>query len=369
MNKIETMKKLGFLLVTVILVFTGVQAQNKIIYINHEMANCIGVVPGKCLQYRYKTSQPWLLLHGQIQGFNYEAGNMYKLKIRETKVKNPPADGSSIKRTLVKVLSKEPMMSIALPHESISEKWVIGSIFKSGQKQDVSTKNFLLHFNEETQSVSGKVCNSFRGSLSTQKGNRITIGQLMSTKMLCSDIDFENSIMASLQSANSYGFNGDTLLLSQDGNVLLALTLQQQADAAQTDSPKKSDPQEKIDISNKTWYFTSYNFEDNLVDISPLGSFILFNKQEQKVTGHAPCNNFFGTAIFESISNTNGKLKLDKIGSTMMACENLSAEQIVMKLLAMVDEYEISETSLVLKMADKPLFHLTTQKPAEKNSK
>lgn len=353
------MKKLGLLLVLAVLFFTGAQAQKKIIYINHEMGNCTGIVPGKCLQYRYKTSQPWALLHGGIQGFTYEPGNMYKLQIREIKMKNPPADGSSIKRKLIKILSKEPMMSIALPHQSISGKWVISGIYVNGKKEDISTKNFLIDFNEETKRVLGKVCNGFSGSLTTQKGNRITIGQLMSTKMLCPDIDFENQIMSALQTANNYGFVGDTLTLTQDGKNLLSLTLQKQAQDVQTDTAKQPAPELKAGINGVTWYFTSYNSENNSVDISKLGSFILFNGAEQKLTGHAPCNNFFGSAIVQPINDKNGKLKLDKIGATMMACENLSAEQIMMKLLAMVDGYEISGHTLALKMAGKTLFQLS----------
>lgn len=356
------MKKIGLLLVLAIMVYAGTSAQKKTIYINHEMGNCTGVAPGKCLEYRYKTSGPWLLLHGGIKGFTYQPGNMYKLLIRETKVKNPPADGISIKRTLIKILSKEAMMSIALPHESISGKWVISGIYTEDKKEDVTTKNFLIDFNEEAKKITGKVCNGFSGSLSTQKGNKLTIGQLMSTKMFCPEMEFENRIMTALQKANSYGFDNDTLVLTIDGQKLLALILQKQTPGVQTDTTKKPATELKDGINSVPWYFTSYSFENNTVDISKLGSFILFNGNEQKVTGHAPCNNFFGTAIVEVVNDKNGKLKLNKIGATMMACENLSTEQIIMKLLAMVDSYEISGHSLALKVVGKTVLQLTDQK-------
>lgn len=41
-----------------------------------------------------------------IQGFNFEWGYAYKLKIEETKLKAPPEDGSDTNHKLIKVLSK-----------------------------------------------------------------------------------------------------------------------------------------------------------------------------------------------------------------------------------------------------------------------
>ena len=41
-----------------------------------------------------------------IEGFNYEPGYEYLLTVSTTKIENPPADGSSIKYTLIKQISK-----------------------------------------------------------------------------------------------------------------------------------------------------------------------------------------------------------------------------------------------------------------------
>ncbi len=79
----------------------------KTIYINSKKADCTGVAPMKCLQYREKPDGPWLNWYSDIEGFNYEEGNLYTIEIKETKITNPPADGSSIKWTLVKELQKE----------------------------------------------------------------------------------------------------------------------------------------------------------------------------------------------------------------------------------------------------------------------
>ena len=52
-------------------------------------------------------SQGWFPLTNQeIQGFEYEEGFEYVLKVSQIHVENPPADGSSIGYVLIEVLSK-----------------------------------------------------------------------------------------------------------------------------------------------------------------------------------------------------------------------------------------------------------------------
>ena len=52
-------------------------------------------------------SRGWFPLTNQeIQGFDYEEGFEYVLKVNQSNVENPPADGSSIEYILIEVLSK-----------------------------------------------------------------------------------------------------------------------------------------------------------------------------------------------------------------------------------------------------------------------
>jgi len=54
-------------------------------------------------------------LYSGIEGFTYEEGNEYVLEIKEEKIDNPPADGSSVKCILVKEISKIKKISENLP--------------------------------------------------------------------------------------------------------------------------------------------------------------------------------------------------------------------------------------------------------------
>lgn len=81
-------------------------APRKFIYVSAETKPCVGVGPMTCLQVREKESDPWLLHYSGIADFEPQPGIEYRLRIIEEKVKNPPADGSSIRWTLDQVIEQ-----------------------------------------------------------------------------------------------------------------------------------------------------------------------------------------------------------------------------------------------------------------------
>ncbi|WP_326984042.1 DUF4377 domain-containing protein [Chryseobacterium sp. MYb264] len=78
----------------------------KTFIVGPQTADCTGVVPMKCLQVKETPGGDWTNFYTNIDGFTYEPGYEYVLKVKTEKIKNPPADGSSIKYTLVKQISK-----------------------------------------------------------------------------------------------------------------------------------------------------------------------------------------------------------------------------------------------------------------------
>ncbi len=51
--------------------------------------------------------EDWTFLYDEIEGFEYELGFIYDIKVRKVEIENPPMDASSIKYILVNVRSKE----------------------------------------------------------------------------------------------------------------------------------------------------------------------------------------------------------------------------------------------------------------------
>src|SRR5690606_8544985 len=52
-------------------------------------------------------SDNWTKFYNSIEGFNYEPGFIYDIKVKVEQVNNPPADGSSLKYTLQEIKSTE----------------------------------------------------------------------------------------------------------------------------------------------------------------------------------------------------------------------------------------------------------------------
>lgn len=111
--------KLKLFLLIAILTSCGVtknkqQANEKIILVNSSMVDCMGVGPMKCYQVKFldqkeNENDPWQNMYTAIDGFNYESGYIYKIKVKEEHLDraNLPQDVSSIKYTLVSILSKK----------------------------------------------------------------------------------------------------------------------------------------------------------------------------------------------------------------------------------------------------------------------
>lgn len=78
----------------------------KTFIVGPETADCTGVAPMKCLQVKEKQSENWTNFYSNIEGFTYEPGYEYVLKVKTEKIANLPADASSIKYTLIKQVSK-----------------------------------------------------------------------------------------------------------------------------------------------------------------------------------------------------------------------------------------------------------------------
>ncbi len=101
---------------------------NYIYWVNSAKAPCTGVSEMQCLSVQKGEtiiSEDWQYFYSAIDGFNYQPGYIYKLIVHEEKIKKEkvPADASSIKYTLVKVLEKEQDARLR-----INDIWVLESI-------------------------------------------------------------------------------------------------------------------------------------------------------------------------------------------------------------------------------------------------
>ncbi len=77
-------------------------------WIGPELAECVGVGPMECMQVAYSEDGETQLFYGSIDGFEHVEGTSYVIDAQVTEVASPPADGSSLRYTLVEVVSESP---------------------------------------------------------------------------------------------------------------------------------------------------------------------------------------------------------------------------------------------------------------------
>jgi hypothetical protein len=110
-------KPAGIGLMALLLAVTSCKSENSetgasgiTYWINSSRVPCVGVGPMECLEVRQSESADWQLFYSEIEGFNYEPGYLYRIKVREEKrdPENIPADASAMRYILVTVEEKIP---------------------------------------------------------------------------------------------------------------------------------------------------------------------------------------------------------------------------------------------------------------------
>jgi hypothetical protein len=78
------------------------------LYVGPETAECVGVAPQQCLLVSTSPDGEPEFFYEEIAGFTHVPGTTYALDVLVEPVEDPPADGSSLKYTLVDVVAEIP---------------------------------------------------------------------------------------------------------------------------------------------------------------------------------------------------------------------------------------------------------------------
>jgi hypothetical protein len=81
-------------------------AKVETLFVRDQRVACEAEGPRECLQVRSSESEQWRNLFASIEGFDYEPGYGYELRVEVTPIANPPADAASLKYKLKEVVSK-----------------------------------------------------------------------------------------------------------------------------------------------------------------------------------------------------------------------------------------------------------------------
>lgn len=85
---------------------TAAGGVEKVVYVDGQRVPCQGVASQTCYRVRDNPDGPWQLWYGPIEGLDFEPGVAYTLRVRETRVPQPPADASAIRWELLEVVKR-----------------------------------------------------------------------------------------------------------------------------------------------------------------------------------------------------------------------------------------------------------------------
>ena len=208
------MKKIIPLIIVTILLNSC--SENKIIYVADSFADCEGVSSQKCLKISESKGEEWKLLYQEIEGFDYKEGFTYKIEVNIKKIKNPAADGSSLRYKLVKIIYQE-QSKVALQTKSLHGNWKVSKMMGI----DSLAKSPTLIIDTESNKVSGNAgCNKY-GASYTIDGNIINFETPFATKMYCTNMKIEDAFFDCLSKVVYYKLDNENLQLFSKENELL----------------------------------------------------------------------------------------------------------------------------------------------------
>lgn len=197
-------------------------------WVNSIKRECAGVGKMQCLMVQKGDKidpLAWENFHAPIEGFEYRPGNLYKIKVEEEQldIQDVPADASSIKYTLIKVLEEK-----ADPKLRLNDIWVLKSL--SGEnvasaKEGERRKDASMEINLSQMRVMGNDgCNSYNGAIELVGQEALKFGVLAGTRMMCVDMALPDAFNKALSKVEKYEIKDLSLFLyDKDEKELMVL--------------------------------------------------------------------------------------------------------------------------------------------------
>ncbi len=306
------------------------------LYVGPELVDCVGIAPMKCLLVKENPEEDYKYFYSQIEGFEFEPGYEYELRVLVRPVENAPADASSLQYTLRTVVSQEP---VAAENGGISLEgptWQLVSVADSSGALVAVPAGVEATATFADGSVSGNSgCNNY-GAAYTVDGDRLSLVPGPMTMMACPDAQMtvEMQLMAAYGATASYTIaDGQLSLHDANGNVAATFVVQEPAA-----------------LMGVTWIATLYNNGSGgaasiLADTEITALF----GEDGSLSGSAGCNNYRSSFTVEGDAIT-----IAPAATTRKACPDpiMQQENEYLAALLTAATYTIQGDVLELRTAD-----------------
>ncbi len=178
----------------------------------------MGVGPLLCYLVKADKEKSWRMFSAGIHGFEFEPGMGYRLKVKETPVDHPPADGSSLRYDLVEVIEKNAVVQSL---DSLHGTWKVVRLNGTQPVPMDVEQTMTLDTAAMTIAGTGGV-NRYRGRVEGTEGSSgIGFKKMMSTRMAGPNLSQENTFFKILDQVDGYFRCDSSLLLLSDKQVVV----------------------------------------------------------------------------------------------------------------------------------------------------
>jgi heat shock protein HslJ len=288
-----------------------------------------------CLLVKESPDAEYSLFYDTIQGFEFEPGFEYELKVLKETRENVPADASRFVWTMLEMVNKTAVEPSAT-FEGTTWKLLAYTNDSSQLSMALPDAEATVVFEGGRMSGNGS-CNNFSGTY-TLDGESVTIQLGPTTMMACPEpvMAQELAFYTNLAATASYVVVGDQLhLRNANGDVILAF-----------------EPLVGTPLVGTLWQATSYNNgQQAVVGVLAGTEITAVFAEDGTLSGSAGCNNYMAGYTIDGDAMT-----IDQAASTMMMCMDpegvMEQEAAYLAALSTVATFTIQGDQLELRAAD-----------------
>lgn len=316
------------------------------LYVAPTLVDCVGVGPQQCLQVKENPEDDYRLFYDQIEGFDFEEGYEYELRVQTEPIENPPADGSAIRWTLIEVVSKTEATAAAEAPTAEAGMTLESTQWKLDTYRDSTgaTVNALPDSETTATFQEGQVagnagCNNYFGTYELD-GDNLTVTVGGSTMMACEPEQLmtqERDFLAALDTAATYQIVDNQLQIA-DASGETVLTFSELT---------------PMPLTGTTWLLTAYNNgREAVVSVLTDTEITAVFGDDGRITGSAGCNTY--QAPYEAVDGSS--ITIGPAATTRKFCAEpagvMEQEAEYLAALETATTYQIQGDSLELRNAD-----------------
>ena len=279
-------------------------AEDKTIFVGPVLVDCEGEGPQKCMLVKENPQDEYQLFYDQIEGFDYEEGFEYELEVDVEQIENPPAGGSSVNWTLVRILNKQSV--------PVAAEGEIKTIYVGPEMVDC-------------EGVAPQKCMQVKENPADEY--TLFYDQIEGFEY---EAGYEYELLVQQEEVENPPADASSIRW-----ILVSV-----------ESKEPVGEMEAVQLEGTEWVLDSYLNQDGQLVEPITGTFTSANFEDGQISGNASCNNYFGGYELDG-----SNISIGPLASTEMFCGDppgvMDQEMAFLSAMGSAAEFKIEAGQLV----------------------